>query len=122
MRCPSGAVANMPQLTSVSYWFPTTWRLKVVARDGGVIKLPVHSVSTVPTGPGQPGATLEMTDRPDEVAAHEPGRCCGCGAGLADARRRPRGAARRRASCLVRIGRLTGLFTASDHERTRMLA
>jgi transposase len=34
---------------------------------------------------GQPGATLQMTDRPDEVAAHEPGRCCGCGAGLSGA-------------------------------------
>jgi transposase len=31
---------------------------------------------------GQPGATLEMTDHPDEVAVHEPGRCAGCGAGL----------------------------------------
>jgi transposase len=31
---------------------------------------------------GQPGATLEMTDRPDEVISHEPGRCGGCGAGL----------------------------------------
>jgi transposase len=31
---------------------------------------------------GQPGATLEMTSRPDEVVTHEPGRCSGCGAGL----------------------------------------
>jgi transposase len=31
---------------------------------------------------GQPGATLEMTDHPDHVITHEPGRCCGCGAGL----------------------------------------
>jgi transposase len=31
---------------------------------------------------GQPGATLEMTDRPDEVVTHEPDRCAGCGAGL----------------------------------------
>jgi transposase len=31
---------------------------------------------------GQPGATLEMTDHPDEVVTHEPGRCAGCGAGL----------------------------------------
>jgi transposase len=31
---------------------------------------------------GQPGATLEMTDHPDEVVACEPGRCAGCGAGL----------------------------------------
>ena len=31
---------------------------------------------------GQPGATLEMTDRPDEVVSHEPGRCSGCGGGL----------------------------------------
>jgi transposase len=29
---------------------------------------------------GQPGATLEMTDRPDEVVSHEPGRCADCGA------------------------------------------
>jgi transposase len=34
---------------------------------------------------GQPGATLEMTDRPDEVVWHEPGRCTGCGAGLSGA-------------------------------------
>lgn len=31
---------------------------------------------------GQPGATLEMTTRPDEVAWHEPGRCAGCGSSL----------------------------------------
>jgi transposase len=31
---------------------------------------------------GQPGATLEMTGRPDEVVSHEPGRCAGCGNGL----------------------------------------
>jgi transposase len=31
---------------------------------------------------GQPGATLEMTGHPDHVITHEPGRCCGCGAGL----------------------------------------
>ena len=31
---------------------------------------------------GQPGATLEMTDHPNEVVTHEPRRCCGCGAGL----------------------------------------
>jgi transposase len=31
---------------------------------------------------GQPGATLEMTDQPDEVVSHEPDRCAGCGAGL----------------------------------------
>lgn len=34
---------------------------------------------------GQPGATLEMTDQPDEVAWHEPDRCAGCGAGLSGA-------------------------------------
>jgi hypothetical protein len=34
---------------------------------------------------GQPGATLVMTDRPDAVNQHEPGRCAGCGAGLARA-------------------------------------
>jgi transposase len=34
---------------------------------------------------GQPGATLEMTDHPDEVVWHEPGRCAGCGAGLSGA-------------------------------------
>ena len=31
---------------------------------------------------GQPGATLEKTDRPDQVVTHEPGRCAGCGSGL----------------------------------------
>jgi len=31
---------------------------------------------------GQPGATLEMTDGPDQVVTHEPGRCAGCGSGL----------------------------------------
>jgi len=31
---------------------------------------------------GQPGATLEMTDRPDMVVWHEPGQCSGCGKGL----------------------------------------
>jgi transposase len=34
---------------------------------------------------GQPGATLEMTGHPDLVVPHEPGRCCGCGAGLSGA-------------------------------------
>lgn len=34
---------------------------------------------------GQPGATLEMTDSPDEVIWHEPGRCTGCGVGLSGA-------------------------------------
>ncbi len=34
---------------------------------------------------GQPGATLEMIDRPDEVVWHEPARCAGCGAGLSGA-------------------------------------
>jgi hypothetical protein len=34
---------------------------------------------------GQPGATLGMTDHPDEVAWHEPGRCAGCGHGLSGA-------------------------------------
>ena len=28
---------------------------------------------------GQPGSTLEMTDHPDVVLTHEPGRCLGCG-------------------------------------------
>ncbi len=31
---------------------------------------------------GQPGATLELTDHPDDVVTHEPGRCSGCGTGL----------------------------------------
>jgi transposase len=31
---------------------------------------------------GQPGATLELTDRPDEVVTCEPGRCSSCGKGL----------------------------------------
>jgi transposase len=31
---------------------------------------------------GQPGVTLQMSGRPDEVVTHEPGRCAGCGAGL----------------------------------------
>lgn len=31
---------------------------------------------------GQPGATMEMTDDPDEVLTHEPAACGGCGAGL----------------------------------------
>ena len=34
---------------------------------------------------GQPGATLAMTDDPDEVVVHEPGACGGCGTGLAGA-------------------------------------
>jgi transposase len=34
---------------------------------------------------GQPGATMELTGRPDKVIRHEPGECCGCGTGLADA-------------------------------------
>ncbi len=34
---------------------------------------------------GQPGATLELTDRPDQVLMHEPGRCSGCGTGLSGA-------------------------------------
>lgn len=43
---------------------------------------------------GQPGATLEMTGRPDEVVTHEPGQCGGCGAGLSGARSPGLGAAR----------------------------
>ncbi|HVB45792.1 MAG TPA: IS66 family transposase [Streptosporangiaceae bacterium] len=31
---------------------------------------------------GQPGATLELADHPDEVVTHEPGWCAGCGTGL----------------------------------------
>ena len=31
---------------------------------------------------GQPGVTLEMSDQPDVVVTHEPGRCSGCGTGL----------------------------------------
>lgn len=31
---------------------------------------------------GQPGATMELTDRPDQVVTHEPQACRGCGAGL----------------------------------------
>lgn len=34
---------------------------------------------------GQPGATMKMTDHPDEVVTHEPGRCSGCGNGLSGA-------------------------------------
>jgi transposase len=34
---------------------------------------------------GQPGATLAMTDDPDEVVVHEPGACGGCGTGLTGA-------------------------------------
>ena len=34
---------------------------------------------------GQPGVTLELTDHPDVAVTHEPGRCCGCGAGLSGA-------------------------------------
>jgi transposase len=34
---------------------------------------------------GQPGATLELTGRPDQVLTHEPGRCSGCGTGLSGA-------------------------------------
>jgi transposase len=35
---------------------------------------------------GQPGATMELTDRPDHVIRHEPPACRRCGAGLAGAR------------------------------------
>jgi transposase len=31
---------------------------------------------------GQPGATLQMTDRPGKVVTHEPAACGGCGGGL----------------------------------------
>lgn len=34
---------------------------------------------------GQPGATLEMADAPDQVIRHEPASCRSCGAGLAGA-------------------------------------
>jgi hypothetical protein len=34
---------------------------------------------------GQPGATLELADHPDEVFTCEPGRCAGCGNGLSGA-------------------------------------
>jgi transposase len=34
---------------------------------------------------GHPGATLELTDRPDEIVWHEPDRCAGCGAALSSA-------------------------------------
>ena len=35
--------------------------------------------------PGQPGATLRQVEVPDHEIRHEPGVCCGCGAGLHDA-------------------------------------
>jgi transposase len=31
---------------------------------------------------GQPGTTMQMTDRPDAVITHEPGACAGCGKSL----------------------------------------
>jgi len=34
---------------------------------------------------GQPGATMELTGRPDRVVRHEPAACSGCGSGLAGA-------------------------------------
>jgi transposase len=34
---------------------------------------------------GQPGSTLQMSDRPDDVVRHEPGCCAGCGQGLSAA-------------------------------------
>ena len=34
---------------------------------------------------GQPGATMELTDYPDDVVRHEPACCAGCGKGLAGA-------------------------------------
>lgn len=35
--------------------------------------------------PGHPGSTLALVDNPNERKRHEPGRCAGCGASLADA-------------------------------------
>jgi len=35
---------------------------------------------------GQPGVTMQLTDRPDHVVRHEPAACGQCGTGLADAR------------------------------------
>ena len=35
--------------------------------------------------PGHPGSTLALVDDPNERRRHEPGRCGGCGEGLADA-------------------------------------
>jgi transposase len=35
--------------------------------------------------PGHPGSTLALVDKPDERLRHEPGRCTGCGADLAEA-------------------------------------
>ena len=34
---------------------------------------------------GQPGATMQLSDRPDRVVRHEPSCCAGCAAGLAGA-------------------------------------
>jgi transposase len=34
---------------------------------------------------GQPGATMQLSDRPDRVVEHEPACCSGCAAGLAGA-------------------------------------
>jgi len=34
---------------------------------------------------GQPGTTLRQVEDPDHEVTHEPGLCCGCGAGLQDA-------------------------------------
>ena len=34
---------------------------------------------------GQPGATMQLTGRPDRVVRHEPAACAGCGHGLAGA-------------------------------------
>jgi transposase len=35
--------------------------------------------------PGHPRSTLALVDKPDEQLRHEPGRCTGCGADLAEA-------------------------------------
>jgi hypothetical protein len=35
--------------------------------------------------PGHPGSTLALVDDPNERLRHEPGRCTGCGADLANA-------------------------------------
>jgi transposase len=43
--------------------------------------------SGAPSGgqPGHPGSTLCLSDKPDDVVAHSPSACSGCGASLADA-------------------------------------
>jgi Transposase IS66 family len=69
---------------------------------------------------GQPGATMELTDRPDYVIRHEPPACRRCGAGLAGARET--GTERRQVTETAQARKIAGLISPAIVAITAALA